>query len=67
MVFKEILFLFVMVETRQSIEAYRSNDNSFEDEIDSLNEQLRAVGINCEVLSKQDYDGETLIFRKVDL
>jgi hypothetical protein len=56
-----------MVEKEQIVSAYRSFKGTFEDEIDDLNEALREMEINCEVISKASDDGETLIFKKVDI
>ena len=56
-----------MVEKEQIVSAYRSYKGTFEDEIDELNKALREMEINCEVISKVDEDGQTLIFKKVDL
>ena len=56
-----------MVEKEQIVSAYRSYKGTFEDEIDDLNEALREMDINCEVISRVDDDGETLIFKKIDI
>jgi len=56
-----------MVEKEQIVTMYRSHKNTFEDEIDDLNGALREMGINCEVISKADADGERLIFKKEDI
>lgn len=56
-----------MVEKEQIVSAYRSYKGTFEDEIDELNEALREMDINCEVMSKPDDDGETLIFKKTEI
>ncbi len=56
-----------MVEKEQIVSAYRSYDGTFGSEIEDLNRALRELEINCEVISKTDDDGETLIFKKVDL
>ena len=46
-----------MVEKEQIVSAYRSHDGDFTDEIEGLNKALREMEINCEVISKVDYDG----------
>lgn len=56
-----------MVEKEQIVSAYRSHKKTFEDEILELNAALREMEINCEVISKSDADGETLIFKKIDI
>lgn len=59
--------LIKMVEKEQIILIYRSYKDTFEDEIEELNKALNEMEINCEVISKVDDDGETLIFRKIDI
>jgi len=56
-----------MVEKEQIVSAYRSRNETFVAEMDELNKVLNELGINCEVISRPDADGETLIFKKVDL
>ena len=56
-----------MVEKEQIVSAYRNYKGTFIDEIDELNKALREMDINCEVMSQENEDGETLIFKKVDL
>lgn len=56
-----------MVEVERIATAYRSYKGTFESEIDSLNEALIEIGINCEVISKVCDDGESLIFKRIDL
>ena len=56
-----------MVEKEQVVTAYRSYKGTFEDEIDDLNKALRELEINCEIISKVTDDGESLIFKKIDL
>lgn len=56
-----------MAEKEQIVSVYRSHKETFEDEIKELNKIFREMEINCEVISKSDDDGETLIFKKIDL
>lgn len=56
-----------MVEKEQIVSAYRGYDGDFGSEIEDLNKALREMGINCEVMSKISDDGETLIFKKIDI
>ena len=56
-----------MVKIEQIISIYRNYKEGFIDEIEELNKKLNELGINCEVISKMEEDGETLIFKKKEL
>ena len=56
-----------MVEKEQIVSMYRSSDEDFRDEIEDLNAVLNEMEINCEVISTVTDDGETLIFKKLEL
>ena len=55
-----------MVEVEQIVLMYRSYKETFSDEIIELNKELESLGINCEIISKAESDGEQLLFRKID-
>ena len=56
-----------MVETKEIVEIYRSTDESYKDEIEELNKALSKLQINCIVSCEESDDGETLIFKKIDM
>lgn len=54
-----------MVKIKQTISMYRSHGEEYDDEdIESLNEALAKLEINCKVMKNSDPDGEELIFMK---
>jgi len=56
-----------MVEKEHIVSIYRNYKGTFESEIEELNQVLREMRINCEVIHQPTTDGETLIFKKVEI
>ena len=56
-----------MIEKIQTIEMYRNYKDTNKDNIKELNKTLLDLEINCEVMCKEESDGETLIFKKIDI